>query len=701
MWGRYQRQADRADDALGYMFLEPDQNNALLDAAGSGKVEAISSLVRQVGRRGVAQARDDQGHTALHLACNGNHYDTVRYLVQVCRVLVNAETDTCALTPLHIATEVGNLEIVRYLVVDGQANVEAVDMDGRTVLHLASTFGYLELVLFLVDECGANFRAEDTHGTTPLLLSQDHGNADVVQYLETKLVPHSTSRDDQAMRTGTEETSQDKQTIPEVAPQVEHRSAISMMVDTNPNTFGARTVRSLLESLDCQNQRENQLINEYFSRREQKGPQEGHGSPLRLSDREHYVLSLMIGDVCRSQAEEKEMRAILAHQAIKEFYLHLARKLYCMIRTFEVLSTKMVERKQSYTDELLQQGGPDLIKKNDIGKLVMGIIGFATRNGACVPLLDCAGSICQLLLTLKEDRERYLGAARVADFAAMVLLQQSQGDALRSTVERFARLMVRARFGMTSMPFVETQDSFGKVKQFVLRMLAEPGHTPAKEQACKAADCCLAHLMQPTEGSVLHDMLRQGQTNDGSDFHEVLVAATLKTTVEEVRKLDKVYYLEHLNDWNDEPEALEEDNPLPQTIPQMGQTATFDKEQGLVKALPANADRESLKELARLKKRLEDLTQQVQDQERRLRLPRDPNVEAGGELLYARAHDSDPLRESLPDLAHQSQGCQKQIELLTTQNAILTERLQRLEKLSETSDSSCDFNRSSTRRIRI
>jgi DNA repair exonuclease SbcCD ATPase subunit len=115
---------------------------------------------------------------------------------------------------------------------------------------------------------------------------------------------------------------------------------------------------------------------------------------------------------------------------------------------------------------------------------------------------------------------------------------------------------------------------------------------------------------------------------------------------------------------------------------------------------------ESLEELARLKQQVEDLKQQVQDQERRLRVPRDPNLEVGGGLLYTMAHDRDPLRESLPDLTHQLQGNQRQIEVLSTQAAILAERMQRLETMSEASGSCGDINpqeadRSSTRRRRI
>jgi hypothetical protein len=96
--------------------------------------------------------------------------------------------------------------------------------------------------------------------------------------------------------------------------------------------------------------------------------------------------------------------------------------------------------------------------------------------------------------------------------------------------------------------------------------------------------------MRPTEGSVLHDMLQQGRAMDGLDVHEVLVAATLKTTVEEVRKLDKVCYMEHLDDWSDGPENVEADAPPLQAITQMGRTASSDTDQSPVQAMTANAD---------------------------------------------------------------------------------------------------------------
>jgi hypothetical protein len=128
--------------------------------------------------------------------------------------------------------------------------------------------------------------------------------------------------------------------------------------------------------------------------------------------------------------------------------------------------------------------------------------------------------------------QAYGFVARVADFATMILIT-TKGDGHRCIVERFARIMVRARCGMPTQPFLETRNEFGKVKQFILRMLADAGNRPAKEQACKAADCCFAHIMTPTEGSELRSMFHGPCSIDQMAIHEAMAAATLETSVGE------------------------------------------------------------------------------------------------------------------------------------------------------------------------
>jgi hypothetical protein len=250
----------------------------------------------------------------------------------------------------------------------------------------------------------------------------------------------------------------------------------------------------------------------------------------------------VMGETCQTQAEEDEKQAILA-SGHAEFYILLCRKLYCMISAFEVLSSGAVdhgpgETLQSKMLRLLHEKPCDALKGTNIGVFLANIVGHVKKNFAVVPFLDTVGSICQLILTLKDERDQYLSVARVADFATMIFIT-TKGDGLRCTVERFARIMVRARCEMPKQPFLETRNEFGKVKQFILRMLADAGNTPAKEQACKAANCCFAHIMTPTEGSELHSTFHGPCAIDQIAIDEVMAAATLETSVGEICKLGK------------------------------------------------------------------------------------------------------------------------------------------------------------------
>jgi hypothetical protein len=129
-----------------------------------------------------------------------------------------------------------------------------------------------------------------------------------------------------------------------------------------------------------------------------------------------------------------------------EFYIVLCRKLYCMISAFEVLSSGHVdhgsgETMRALTARLLHEKSVDVLKGTKIGVFLADIVGHVKKNLAAVPFLETVGSICQLVLTLNDERDRYMSVARVADFATMVAIT-SRGDGLRCTVERFARVMV-------------------------------------------------------------------------------------------------------------------------------------------------------------------------------------------------------------------------------------------------------------------
>jgi hypothetical protein len=93
-----------------------------------------------------------------------------------------------------------------------------------------------------------------------------------------------------------------------------------------------------------------------------------------------------------------------------------------MISAFEVLSSRHVdhgsgEPMRALTARLLHEKSVDVLKGTKIGVFLADIVGHVKKNLAAVPFLETVGSICQLVLTLKDERDRYMSVTRVADFA--------------------------------------------------------------------------------------------------------------------------------------------------------------------------------------------------------------------------------------------------------------------------------------------
>jgi hypothetical protein len=82
---------------------------------------------------------------------------------------------------LHRCASTGNLERVKELV-EGGANMEELDEDGKTALMRASLVGYLEIVVYLSDH-GANIAHTDHYGKTALHNASTGGHLPTVKFL--------------------------------------------------------------------------------------------------------------------------------------------------------------------------------------------------------------------------------------------------------------------------------------------------------------------------------------------------------------------------------------------------------------------------------------------------------------------------------------------------------------------------------------
>jgi ankyrin repeat protein len=158
---------------------------ALVKAAGTGNVEMLRALGKELGDKSVDHARPD-GATPLLVAGQQGHLEVVRVLVAELGANVNQGTQD-GVTPLYAAAQQGHEEVVRVLVAELGANVNQGTQNGVTPLHFAAEDGNVEVVRVLVAELGANVNQGTQNGATPLIAAAQHGHMKVVRLLVAEL----------------------------------------------------------------------------------------------------------------------------------------------------------------------------------------------------------------------------------------------------------------------------------------------------------------------------------------------------------------------------------------------------------------------------------------------------------------------------------------------------------------------------------
>ncbi len=132
-------------------------------------------------------ASEKQGMSALAFACQNEHEDIVRYLVEQ-GADVNAPGDMDR-TPLMAAASNGcHLEILRFLVEHG-ANVNARGELGWTALIWAAREGCIECVKYLLSQ-GANPNIRARGGETIIELTQETDSSNrqsIIHILKTSM----------------------------------------------------------------------------------------------------------------------------------------------------------------------------------------------------------------------------------------------------------------------------------------------------------------------------------------------------------------------------------------------------------------------------------------------------------------------------------------------------------------------------------
>jgi len=136
--------------------------NSVFTAAELGDLSTLLRLEESIRS---SKPVDGTGYTPLHYAAQQGHQECVQFLLDRCKVDVDASA--CGATALHRAAFAGQLSCVRLLLAAG-ANVDLQDTsfgDERTALHKAASRGHVDVVKALLAS-GADINIADAEGAT-------------------------------------------------------------------------------------------------------------------------------------------------------------------------------------------------------------------------------------------------------------------------------------------------------------------------------------------------------------------------------------------------------------------------------------------------------------------------------------------------------------------------------------------------------
>jgi len=171
-------------------FLFADQ----LNTKNSEMDRALSIIRLLLERRCSANIPNMKGETAeeiplnedldclLHIACQRNYVDLVRYLIidQACNPNV---TNISKYTPLHIACKHGHLLVAKILVSRKECDLNIPDESGNTPLHTACKHDRCDIVQFLVANQRCELNTKNTEMNTPLYIACHNKSLRIIRLL--------------------------------------------------------------------------------------------------------------------------------------------------------------------------------------------------------------------------------------------------------------------------------------------------------------------------------------------------------------------------------------------------------------------------------------------------------------------------------------------------------------------------------------
>jgi uncharacterized protein len=168
---------------IAAFLVERGAHLDIFEASAVSDMERVRHLVD--AQPGLVNAVARDGFQPLGLAAFFGHLDVARFLLERGAEVNSPSDNGLYVTPLHSAAANRHLEIAR-LLLEHDAMVNAAQADDFTPLHAAAQNGQLEMVMLFLDY-GADVRAESSDGQTPIHFARQSKNEDVIRLLQARL----------------------------------------------------------------------------------------------------------------------------------------------------------------------------------------------------------------------------------------------------------------------------------------------------------------------------------------------------------------------------------------------------------------------------------------------------------------------------------------------------------------------------------
>ncbi|KAG5642210.1 hypothetical protein DXG03_003402 [Asterophora parasitica] len=120
------------------MALTDEDKDEILLAGRYGDLEDIREFVSKFGAEPLAEIRDENDNSVLHMVCGNGHLDVLEYLLPLVPPTLLAAQNSAKSTPLHWAALNRHLSVVQKL-------VEYPDGPGIDLIDIKNTAGHTPL----------------------------------------------------------------------------------------------------------------------------------------------------------------------------------------------------------------------------------------------------------------------------------------------------------------------------------------------------------------------------------------------------------------------------------------------------------------------------------------------------------------------------------------------------------------------------